>query len=87
MVIELSCIHVESFMFNEIMRKATPYWQKISRATVKANCRTRMKLKRKEKIERNYKSVKKINITTDMWTSSSHQIGYMIITAHWIASE
>lgn len=62
---ELPFMHVESFMFNEVMRKATPLWQKISRATVKADCVTTYEIEKK-KIKEVFKSVKKINITTDM---------------------
>ncbi|KAK1387576.1 hypothetical protein POM88_015754 [Heracleum sosnowskyi] len=63
---ELPFMHVESFMFNEVMRKATPLWQKISRATVKADCVTTYEIEKK-KLKEIFKSVPKINITTDMW--------------------
>lgn len=48
---ELPFLHVESFMFNEVMRKATPLWQKISRATVKADCVSTYEIEKK-KVER-----------------------------------
>ncbi|KAK1386623.1 hypothetical protein POM88_014801 [Heracleum sosnowskyi] len=67
---ELPFMHVESFMFNEVMRKATPLWQKISRTTVKADCVTTYEIEKK-KLKEVFKSVKKLNITTDMWTSSN----------------
>lgn len=35
---ELPFRHVESFMFNLVMRTATPYWQKISMQMVKKDC-------------------------------------------------
>ncbi|KAK1398022.1 hypothetical protein POM88_007885 [Heracleum sosnowskyi] len=83
---ELPFMHVESFMFNEVMRKATPLWQKISRATVKADCVTTYEIEKK-KLKEIFKSVPKINITTDMWTSSNQKLGYMVVTSHWIDSE
>ncbi|KAK1370498.1 hypothetical protein POM88_036590 [Heracleum sosnowskyi] len=47
MVNELPFIHVESFMFNELMRKATPHWQKISRTTVKSDCTSTCEIEKK----------------------------------------
>ncbi|KAK1355186.1 hypothetical protein POM88_048442 [Heracleum sosnowskyi] len=43
LITELPFLHVESFMWNEIMRTATPFYEKITRGTLKADCR---KLKR-----------------------------------------
>ncbi|KAK1367687.1 BED-type domain-containing protein [Heracleum sosnowskyi] len=83
---ELPLMHVESFMFNEVMRKATPLWQKISRATVKADFVTTYEIEKK-KLKEVFKYVKKINITTDMWTSSNQKSGYMVVTSHWIDYE
>ncbi|KAK1369038.1 hypothetical protein POM88_035130 [Heracleum sosnowskyi] len=39
MINELPFLHVESFMWNEIMRTATPFYEKITRGTLKADCR------------------------------------------------
>lgn len=83
---ELPFMHVESFMFNEVMKKATPLWQKISGATVKADCMATYESE-KNKLKEVFKSVKKINITTDMWTSSNQKLGYMVVTSHWIDAE
>ncbi|KAK1368115.1 zinc finger BED domain-containing protein RICESLEEPER 2-like [Heracleum sosnowskyi] len=83
---ELPFMHEESFMFNEVMRKATPLWQKISRTTIKADCVTTYEIEKK-KLKEVFKSVKKLNITTDMWTSSNQKLGYMVVTSHWIDSE
>lgn len=83
MINELPFNHVESFMFNEIMRTATPLYQKITRGTLKGDCSTTYEIE-KNKLKEKFKSAQKINITTDMWTSSCQKIGYMVITAHWI---
>ncbi|XP_074373757.1 zinc finger BED domain-containing protein RICESLEEPER 2-like [Apium graveolens] len=60
--------------------------EKISRATVKADCVTTYEIEKK-KLKKVFKFVKKINITTYMWTSSNQKIGYMVVTSHWIDLE
>ncbi|KAL6560489.1 hypothetical protein OROGR_004048 [Orobanche gracilis] len=86
LVNELPFRHAESFMFDVIMRKASPFWQKISRQTVKQDCMTTYEIEKKN-LKELFKSVRKINITTDMWTSSHQKLGYMVVTGHWIDSE
>lgn len=85
LVNELPFRHVESFMFDMVMRTATPYWQKISRQAVKKDCVSTFEIER-DKLRENFKSIRKINITTDMWTSSHQKLGYMVVTGHWIDS-
>lgn len=86
MACELSFVHVEHFMFNELMRTATPFWQKITRGTLKSDCITTYELEKK-KLKEKFSVVKKINLTTDMWTALNQKIGYMVITGHWIDDE
>ena len=86
MVNELPFRHAESFMFDVVMRKASPFWQKISRQTVKKDCISTYEIEKK-KLREIFKSVRKINITTYMWTSSHQKIGYMVVTGHWIDSD
>lgn len=83
MINELPFMHVESFMWNEIMRTATPHYQKITRGTLKGDYHTTYEIEKK-KLKEEFKSVQKINITTDMWTSSCQKFGYMVSTGHWI---
>ncbi|KAK1394163.1 zinc finger BED domain-containing protein RICESLEEPER 2-like [Heracleum sosnowskyi] len=85
LVNELPFRHVESFMFDMVMRTATPYWQKISRQVVKKDSVSTFEIER-DKLRENLKSIRKINITTDMWTSSHQKLGYMVVTGHWIDS-
>lgn len=47
MINELPFMHVESFMFNELMMKASPHWQKISRAAVISDCRSTYEIEKK----------------------------------------
>ncbi|WOG93088.1 hypothetical protein DCAR_0312369 [Daucus carota subsp. sativus] len=83
MINELPFVHVESFMWNEIMKTATPLYQKITRGTLKGDCRTTYEIEKKKLVEL-FKSAQRINITTDMWTSTCQKLGYMVVTAHWI---
>lgn len=39
---------------------------------------------KKNNLNEKFKSSQKINITTDMWTSSCQKLGYMVINAHWM---
>ena len=68
LVNELPFRHAESFMFDKVMRTATPNWQKVSRKTIKKDCVSTYEIE-KNKLREAFKSVRKINITTDMWTS------------------
>lgn len=85
LVNELPFRHAESFMFDVVMRKATPFWEKISRHMVKQDCISTYEIE-KNKLREIFKTVRKINITTDMWTSSHQKLGYMVVTGHWIDS-
>ncbi|XP_074344995.1 zinc finger BED domain-containing protein RICESLEEPER 2-like [Apium graveolens] len=86
LVNELPFRHAESFMFDKVMRTATPYWQKITRYVVKKDCIGTYEIE-KNKLSELFKSVRKINITTGMWTSSHQKLGYMVVTGHWIDSD
>ncbi|XP_074360856.1 zinc finger BED domain-containing protein RICESLEEPER 2-like [Apium graveolens] len=85
LVNELPFRHVESFMFDKVMRTATPFWEKISRHAVRKDCFSTYEIE-KNKLREMFKYIRKINITTDMWTSSHQKIGYMVVTGHWIDS-
>ncbi|XP_074346882.1 zinc finger BED domain-containing protein RICESLEEPER 2-like [Apium graveolens] len=78
--------HAESFMFEKVMRIATSYWHKITRHVVKKDCISTYEIE-KSKLRELFKSVRKIIITTDMWTSSHQKLGYMVVTGHWIDSD
>ncbi|GAB2224711.1 hypothetical protein Droror1_Dr00005479 [Drosera rotundifolia] len=82
MINELPFTHVDSFMFNEVMRTATPHWQRISRKDVREDCFRTFDIEKKLKPV--LKEVERVNITTDMWTSQNQKLGYMVITGHWI---
>jgi hypothetical protein len=60
---------MEHELFNKFMKACTPHWKKISCATLKGDC-IAIYLSEKKKIKAMLGGVEKVNITTDMWTSS-----------------
>ena len=48
MINELPFMHVESFMFNDIMKTATPLYQKITRGTLKGDCYSTYEIEKKQ---------------------------------------
>jgi hypothetical protein len=75
---------MEHELFNKFMRACTPHWKKISRATVRNDCMTTYQ-NEKKKLRILLKSVDKVNITTDMWTSRQ-KLSYMVVTCHFVDS-
>jgi hypothetical protein len=74
---------MEHELFNKFMRACMPYWKKISRATLK-NDFTATYVNEKKKMKTMLSGVDKVNITTDMWTSSQ-RVSYMVVIGHlWI---
>jgi hypothetical protein len=76
---------MEHDLFNKFMKACTPHWKKISRATVKSDCMSTY-LSEKKKIKAMLGGVEKVNITTDMWTSSQ-RVSYMVVTCHYVDSD
>ncbi|KAG6507127.1 hypothetical protein ZIOFF_032468 [Zingiber officinale] len=66
------------------MRTATPYYQKISRATVKKDCTTSYEIEKKKVME-SLKDVNRVSVTTDLW-KSDQKVSYMIVTCHYVDS-
>jgi len=76
---------VEHVLFNKFMKACTPHWQKKSRVTAKSLCFATYESEKK-KLKPLLNRVPKVNITTDMWTSSQ-KVSYMIVICHFIDSE
>lgn len=74
---------MEHVLFNKFMRTATPYWEKISRATAKADCISTY-TQHKKKLKTLLRSVHRIGITTDLWKSTTQKIQYMAVTGHFV---
>jgi len=73
---------VEHILFNKFMRVNTPYWQKIFRTTAKNDCMSTYEIKKK-KLKNLLRNVNKVNITTNMWTSSQ-RVSHMVVTCHFV---
>jgi hypothetical protein len=75
---------IEHELFNKFMKACTPYWKKISCATVKCDCTATCNIKKK-KLKTLLSSIDWVNITADMWTSSQ-SVSYMVVTCHLVDS-
>ena len=85
MVHELPFAFTEYKLFNLLMKTASPHYQRISRATAKADCWTSYEVEKK-RLNGLLKTVDRISITTDMW-KSGQKIQYMVLTAHFVESD
>ncbi|KAA8534713.1 hypothetical protein F0562_032230 [Nyssa sinensis] len=83
---EYPFMQMGAVIFNKFMRANTPYWQKITRTTIKNDCISAYEIEKK-KLKTLFKSINKVNITTYMWKSSNQKIGYMVVTGHFIDSD
>ncbi|KAK1434398.1 hypothetical protein QVD17_00138 [Tagetes erecta] len=81
---ELPFSFVEYYWFNELMKYNNPFYQKVSRSTIRKDCMRVVEVER-EKLKKVFKSVDMISITSDCWTSNQ-TVGYMCLTAHFIDS-
>ncbi|KAG6506276.1 hypothetical protein ZIOFF_031598 [Zingiber officinale] len=81
---ELPFLFSEYEMFNLLMRTATPYYQKISRATMKKDCTTSYEIEKKKVME-SLKDVNRVSVTTDLW-KSDQKVSYMVVTCHYVDS-
>jgi hypothetical protein len=76
---------MEHELFNKFMRACTPHWKKkISHATVKNDCIAAYNIEKK-KLKTLLSGVDRVNITTDMWTSSQ-RVSYMVVACHFVDS-
>ncbi|XP_038996673.1 zinc finger BED domain-containing protein RICESLEEPER 2-like [Hibiscus syriacus] len=85
MVHELPFNFVEYGLFNVVMKEANPGFNKISRASVKQDCISSYEIGKK-RVQILLDSVKRVSITTDMWTSNQN-IHYMVVTCHFVDSD
>ncbi|MBA0876049.1 hypothetical protein Goshw_007186 [Gossypium schwendimanii] len=71
-------------LFTLLMKNASPYYVRISRATVKADCWTCYEVEKK-RLNGLLKTVDRISITTNMW-KLGQKIQYMVLTAYFVDS-
>ncbi|KAG8655564.1 hypothetical protein MANES_04G059444v8 [Manihot esculenta] len=67
------------------MKTATPYYQKVSRATARKDYFSAYEIE-KMKVKVLLKDTDKVSVTIDLW-KSKQQISYMVVTAHFVNSE
>ncbi|XP_059429199.1 zinc finger BED domain-containing protein RICESLEEPER 2-like [Corylus avellana] len=75
---------MEHELFNKFMRACTPHYKKISCATVKSDCIATYNIEKK-KLKTLLSGIDRVNITTDMWTSSQRVL-YMVVTCYFVDS-
>ncbi|KAA8546595.1 hypothetical protein F0562_002666 [Nyssa sinensis] len=83
---EYPFMQMEDVIFNKFMRANTLYWQKITRIAIKNDFISTYEIEKK-KLKTLFKSINKVNITTDIRKSSNQKIGYMVVTGHFIDSD
>ncbi|XP_039028849.1 zinc finger BED domain-containing protein RICESLEEPER 2-like [Hibiscus syriacus] len=85
MIHELPFNFMEYGLFNVVMKEANPGFNKISRASVKQDCISSYEIGKK-RVQKLLDSIKRVSITTDMWTSNQN-IHYMVVTCHFVDSD
>ncbi|GJT39241.1 zinc finger BED domain-containing protein RICESLEEPER 2-like protein [Tanacetum coccineum] len=69
--------------FDFMMKVGIPQWPGLSRTSTKYDC-LRVYENQKIKFKEMLKKVDSISLTTDMWKSKCQNIGYMVITGHFL---
>ena len=85
MVHELPFSFMEYEVFNLFMKTATPYYQKVSRVTIRKDCFASYEVEKKT-VHALLKSVNKVSVTTDIWNSTNQKVSYMVVTCHFVDS-
>ncbi|XP_031248675.1 zinc finger BED domain-containing protein RICESLEEPER 2-like [Pistacia vera] len=74
---------IEQAGFNNLLRYASPGWEKISHVTSKYDCMKVYEMEKK-KLKAVLKNIDRISLTTDLWNSSNQKLEYMVLMGHWI---
>ncbi|KAL4564892.1 hypothetical protein LXL04_028968 [Taraxacum kok-saghyz] len=74
---------VDDELYVNMMKTASPFFEKVSRTTIKEDC-FKIYDHEKKRLKALLKSVSKISLTTDCWKSTHKTIEYMVITGHFI---
>ncbi|XP_058775682.1 zinc finger BED domain-containing protein RICESLEEPER 2-like [Vicia villosa] len=77
---------MDGFIFNEFIREIYPWYKKITRQQVKFDCETFYEAD-KAKMKKSMSLINRISLTTDLWWSGEHKIGYMTVIGHFIDSK
>ncbi|KAL6535221.1 hypothetical protein OROMI_026595 [Orobanche minor] len=74
---------VEHKVFNEFLKAYSPFYKKIGRHAVRAECFAVFNSER-ERIKGILSKVNRVSLTTDCWWSGVQKIGYMVVNCHFI---
>ncbi|CAH9090212.1 unnamed protein product [Cuscuta europaea] len=69
-----------------MMKVANPFYQRISRVSLRNDC-IKIYEYEKKKVKSMLSNVSKISLTTDLWKSKNQKIGYMVVTGHFLDAE
>lgn len=72
------------YVFNLLMKNATPHYEKISHDTTRKDCITSYEIE-KIKLVAELKETNRVSVTTDLWRSDQ-KVSYMVVTYHYIDS-
>ena len=74
---------VDDELYVNMMKTASPFFEKVSRNTIKEDC-FKIYDHEKKRLKALLKTVSKISLTTDCWKSTHQKIEYMVVTGHFI---
>ncbi|KAL4583285.1 hypothetical protein LXL04_007855 [Taraxacum kok-saghyz] len=74
---------VDDELYVNMMKTASPFFEKLSRTTIKEDC-FKIYDHEKKRLKALLKTVSKISLTTDCWKSTHQKIEYMVVTGHFI---
>ncbi|KAI3967818.1 hypothetical protein MKW92_025617 [Papaver armeniacum] len=81
---ELPFSFVEYVGFRRVLTSLQPNIKLVKRNTTKTDCMKIFKMEKKHLYETFDKVQSRISLTTDMWTCTTQNIGYMALTAHYV---
>ncbi|XP_044473984.1 zinc finger BED domain-containing protein RICESLEEPER 2-like [Mangifera indica] len=83
MISELPFNFVEHLNFINFCHVLQPFYEKVGRKQVKADC-FRVYQPERERLKKVFEETRRISITTDLWKSDHQSIEYMVLTTHWV---
>ncbi|MCL7027165.1 hypothetical protein MKW94_004814 [Papaver nudicaule] len=84
---ELPFLFVEYIGFKRVMTSCQPNIKLVKRNTTKSDCMQVYEIEKKHLYETFSKVQSRISLTTNMWTCTTQNKGYMALTSHYIDKE
>ncbi|CAN0857915.1 Zinc finger BED domain-containing protein RICESLEEPER 2 [Linum grandiflorum] len=82
-VCEKAICTADHIMFTNMMKAASPFYQRVTRANSTADLFTTYE-SFKKKLKQDLKHVQRMSVTTDLWKSSVQTLQYMVVTGHFV---